>query len=84
MFVLLTALAVAAPAAAAQPVDPADPVVCKRDKNADVGTHMRPAKVCMKKSDWELSEKDTQNELRTLHDRASYNPGRDPSSNEPH
>jgi hypothetical protein len=79
MLVLLAALAVAAPTVAAQPPSPADPVVCKRDKSADVGTHMRPAKVCRKKSDWDLAEKNTQNELQALHDRASFNPGRDPA-----
>jgi hypothetical protein len=38
----------------------------------------------MKKSEWDLAEKNTQNELQMLHDRSAFNPGRDPSSAGPH
>jgi hypothetical protein len=85
MFIILAAAAAEqAPAAASQPVPDSDPIVCKRGKTSDVGTHMRPAKVCMKKSEWDLAEKNTQNELQMLHDRSAFNPGRDPSSAGPH
>jgi hypothetical protein len=81
---ILLALAAAAQVPAAQPANDADPIVCKRAKSSDVGTHMRPQKVCMKKSEWEFTEKNTQNELRTLHDRSAFNPGGDPSTAGPH
>ena len=81
MLILLTALAVAAQPPAAEAAPTPDPVICKRGKTSDVGSHLRPEKVCMKKSAWELAEKNTQNELQTLSDRAAFNPGKDPGSN---
>jgi len=84
MLVLLTVLAAAAQAPTAQPASDADTIVCKRAKTSDVGSHLRPQKVCMKKSDWELMEKNTQNELQTLHDRSSFDPGRNPAGGGPH
>lgn len=84
MLFLLSTLAAAALAPATQaPADP-DPVVCKRSKTSDVGTHMRPEKVCMKKSEWDLIAKNTQNELQHLSDRAAFNPGTQPSGPKPH
>ena len=83
MLFFLGALAAAAQVPPAKPATDSDPIVCKRDKESDVGTHMRPQKICMKKSDWDLTEKNTQNELQTLHDRSALNPGRDPSSVSP-
>jgi len=79
MLFLLSTLAAATLAPATQaPADP-DPVVCKRSKTSDVGTHMRSERVCMKKSDWDLIAKNTQNELKQLNDRAAFNPGMEPS-----
>lgn len=63
------------PAEAARPAD-SDPVVCKRDRSSDVGTHMRPKPVCMKRSDWDYIEKNTQHELTSLKDRSSFDPGK--------
>jgi hypothetical protein len=51
-------------------------MVCKRDKTSDVGTHMRPKPVCMKQSEWDLVEKHTQDQLRTLGERSSFDPGK--------
>jgi hypothetical protein len=84
MLFLLTMVGAASLAPAAQgPADP-DPVVCKRDKTSEVGTHLRPPKVCMKKSEWDLIAKNTQNELQRLSDRAAVNPGAQPSGPKPH
>ena len=71
-----------AAAATAQPAPPAtdqdkDPVVCQRQNvGLEVGTHMRPKKVCMKKSEWDLVEKNTQRELKSFSDRSAFDPGR--------
>lgn len=76
MLIIVAALAVAASSPDAAQPPAADPVVCKRDKSSDVGTHMRPKPICMKKSDWDYVEKNTQQELRSAKDHLSYNPGR--------
>jgi hypothetical protein len=52
-----------------------DPVVCRRERS-EVGTHMRPKPVCMKKSDWDLVEKHTQDQLQSLGERSRFDPGR--------
>jgi len=84
MLLLLSALAATGLAAPDQgPVDP-DPIVCKRDKSSEVGTHLRPKKVCLKRSEWDLIAKNTQNELQHLSDRAAFNPGTQPSGPKPH
>lgn len=72
LFAIALLAAAQQPAATPPPKD--DPVVCRRPQ-AEVGTHMRPKPVCMKKSDWELSEKNTQNQLSKFQDRSSYDPG---------
>jgi hypothetical protein len=53
MLVLLMAMAASAQAPGTQPpAKDADPIICTRDNSgAEVGTHMRPKKVCMRKSD---------------------------------
>jgi hypothetical protein len=84
MLILLAALAAVAQPQATQPAPVSDPVVCKRPKTSDVGSHLRAEKVCMKRSDWELAEKNMQNELQTLHDRAAFNPGHNPGENGTH
>lgn len=75
MLFAIALLAAAPQQPAAQPEPKNDPVVCHRPE-AEVGTHMRPKPVCMKKSDWELVEKNTQNQLNKLQDRSSFDPGR--------
>jgi hypothetical protein len=76
MIILVAALAAVGGVPSATPPRDADPIVCKRPHISDVGTHMRPQPVCMKKSEWELSEKNTQTELDRLHDRSSVDPGK--------
>jgi len=75
MLILLAALAAAADPLAAQQAKNDDPVVCKRDHNSEVGTHMQPKPVCMKKSEWDIVEKHTQTELQSLRERSSFDPG---------
>ncbi|MGZ2411593.1 hypothetical protein ACUXST_000990 [Sphingomonas sp. F9_3S_D5_B_2] len=79
MITLFVGLAAAAQAKAATPpatpVD-ADPVICQRDNTSEVGTHMKPKKICMKRSDWDIVEKQTHKELQSLRDRNSFDPGR--------
>jgi hypothetical protein len=77
MLIFLAGLATAAntPAATPPAADP-DPIICKRDQSSEVGTHMRPKPVCMKKSEWEFVERHTQNELQSLHERSAFDPGK--------
>ena len=51
-----------------------DPVICRREQS-EVGTHMKPKKVCMKKSEWEFIEDHTRNKLQSINQRGN-NPGR--------
>ena len=76
MIVLLASLAAAAASPASPPANPADEIVCKRDKTTENNTHMRAKRVCMKRSDWEIVEKNTQNQLQNLQDRSSFDPGK--------
>ena len=64
-----------APTTGPAPAAP-DPIVCKRDQSSEVGTHMRPKPVCMKKSDWDFVERHTQTELQSLHERSAFDPGK--------
>jgi hypothetical protein len=57
------------------PQNPTDPVVCHKSES-EVGTHMRTKPVCMKKSDWQLVEQNTQSNLRTLRDHDTFDPAR--------
>ena len=75
MSILLSALIAAAQIPAAEaPQQDEDPIVCHRQQS-DVGTHMRPKKICMRKSDWDITEEHTRKELQMLHDRRT-DPGR--------
>ncbi len=74
MLLLIAALSAIGQQTPAQPAANADPVICKRG-TSEVGTHMRPEKVCMKKSEWDFVERNTQRELQTLRDRSSFDPG---------
>jgi hypothetical protein len=74
MFILpLVTLAAAAPIVSDKG---ADPVVCARQNvGSEVGTHMRPKKVCMKKSEWDLIEAHTRETLQSINGRGN-NPGK--------
>ena len=73
---LLIALIAAQPIAEVVVKDP-DPVVCVRQKvGSEVGTHMQPKKRCMRKSEWQLVEQQTKEEMQKFRDRAAFDPGR--------
>ena len=80
MLVLLSALAVAAQAPAATlPAKDDDPIICTRDNvGSEVGTHMLPKKVCMKKSDREFMEQQAKRTMQSVNsngnDRQAYIP----------
>ncbi len=80
MLIMLAALIALAPdPATAVPTpqnDPRDPVVCHRPDISEVGTHMRAKPVCMKRSEWQLVEQNTRNQLQTLREHNSFDPGR--------
>lgn len=74
MFVALLAMAAATQAPPVAKTD-SDPVVCTRQNvGSEVGTHMRPKKVCLKKSEWEVVERHTKETLQSINDRGN-NPG---------
>jgi hypothetical protein len=75
IFMAFVAAAADVPAAS-EAAKNADPIVCKRDRTSEVGTHMRPKPVCMKKSDWDIVEKKTNTELQSLHERSAFDPGK--------
>ena len=76
MLILLAALVASTdPTSSTPAAKDADPIVCKRDQGSEVGTHMAPPKICMKKSEWDLVEKHTQTELQSLRERSSFDPG---------
>jgi hypothetical protein len=73
---LMFLLALAAPTQTVPPSEKADPVICTRQNvGEEVGTHMRPKKVCMKKSEWDLIEAHTKETLQSINGRGN-NPGR--------
>ncbi len=73
---ILTMLALGAADPAAADEKGKDPVVCTRQTvGSEVGTHMRPKKVCMKKSEWDLIEAHTKETLQSINGRGN-NPGK--------
>ena len=46
-----------------------DPVVCKKDRSFNTGSHMRRAAVCKLKSEWAFEEKQAQRELQSVRDK---------------
>jgi hypothetical protein len=76
MLVFLGVLAAAAQAPTATPpsAQDNDPIVCTRRGVTEVGTHMRPKKICMRKSDWDYVEKQTRTQLQSINQRGN-NPG---------
>ena len=68
MLVLLSALAAAAQVpAATSPANADDPIICTRENvGSEVGTHMRPKKICMKKSEREFIEQQAKRTLQSI------------------
>jgi hypothetical protein len=73
MVALFLAVALAAQGQAPQAPAVDDPMVCQRPQS-EVGTHMQPKKVCMRKSEWEYVERRTRDELQSLNQKGT-NPG---------
>ncbi|HKX91499.1 MAG TPA: hypothetical protein VJM15_03635 [Sphingomicrobium sp.] len=61
------------PATAKDP--PEDKIVCKRQYDADTGSHFAaPKKVCLKKSEWKELENATEGSLRKLREQGGACP----------
>jgi hypothetical protein len=74
MFMILSALAAmsGSPQATTDKAVESDPVLCTRSRAVSVvGTHVRPKKVCMRKSDQEFEEKNAQRELQQINTRGN-------------
>ena len=66
MLTVIAAMMLAPTAAEAQ-ADKKDPIICTRRGNHTVGTRLGK-RVCMKKSEWDYTEKQTQKEMQQLRD----------------
>lgn len=80
MFVAMALLAAASAPPATASETKKDPIICHAGRS-EVGTHMRPKPVCMKKSEWELVENNTQTQLNRFQDRSAFAPGRQEMGN---
>ena len=78
MLLLVLAAAAATPSAAAQQPTPAAPqekLVCKRQVDADTGSHFsRSKRVCMKASDWKQLDDETQRAITNIKNRGGLEP----------
>ncbi len=71
MLGMFIALAAATGLQGSQPApDSKDPVVCHREES-EVGTHLRPKKVCLRQSEWDYMEEHTKEKLQSLNSRGS-------------
>jgi hypothetical protein len=84
LFVAGLLMAQAAAGTPPKPVDPkGDAIVC-HSAQSDVGTHMHPKRVCMKKSEWDLVQANTDTQLDRIQDRGSFAPGMAEGGHAPH
>ena len=78
MFLLVLAAAAATPSATAQQPTPAAPqekLICKRQVDADTGSHFsRSKRVCMKASDWKQLDDETQRAITNIKNRGGLEP----------
>ena len=78
LLLVLAAAAVEPSAAAPQPTQQAAPqekVVCKRQVDADTGSHFsRSKRVCMKASDWKQLDDETQRAITNIKNRGGLEP----------
>jgi hypothetical protein len=73
MLTLITALMLTQVAAQQQPPKEADPLVCTRARgNHTVGTRLRTKRVCLRKSEWDYVDQNSQRELKQLNDRTLH------------
>jgi hypothetical protein len=69
-------LGVTTAAAAKDPPDPnEDKIICKRQYDADTGSHFAsPKKVCLRKSEWKEMENGAENSLRRIREQGGACP----------
>ena len=63
------AAAVVAAGGASDSTKAVDPVVCKKDRSFDTGSHMRRKAVCKLKSEWAFEEKESRREFQAIKDK---------------
>lgn len=68
MLTFIAALALSPTAASEAAAAKDDPIICTRREHHEVGTRL-PKKVCMKKSEWENSEKESGRVMNKLRER---------------
>ena len=73
MLLVMGAVLFAATAVAAGDTNAAaksdNPVICKKDRSYQTGSHMRRPPVCKLKSDWNLEETEAQRRIQQMRDR---------------
>ena len=71
MLTALTMLLAAGQAQAGEVVvsKESDPIVCEKKTDHMVGTRIKAKRVCMRKSEWDDIERNTQRALRAVNDR---------------
>ena len=77
MFMMLSVLAAVtagSPQTAPANAKDSDPIICETSEASEVGTHMRPKRTCLHKSEWEYVRNDTKRELNTLRDKGTLPP----------
>jgi hypothetical protein len=73
MLVACLGMGVTGAAAAKEPSE--DKVVCKRQADADTGSHFStPKRVCMKKSEWKELEDSADRTMQNVRDHGGMNP----------
>jgi hypothetical protein len=70
MLVFLTVLAAVTDVPAATPPVDNDPIICTRSAvGSEVGTHMQPKKICMRKSDRDYIEREQRETIAGINNR---------------
>lgn len=73
MLTLVYALMLSQAAAVEQPSKDADPVICNRARGSHtVGTRVRRKPTCLRKSEWDYVNQNSQRELKQLNDRTLH------------
>ena len=70
-----TCLVLTTPATAKDPAPDEDKIICKRQQDADTGSHFAtPKKVCLRKSEWKQMEDGAENALRRVREQGGACP----------